>query len=49
MIKEIKSVRAKYERIAKDHNDYVSVQEVISDLRGLEADARIKRLPKNQR
>ena len=48
MIKEIKRIRVKYEIIRKQ-SEYVPVIQVINDLHQLEGEARIKRLPKNER
>ena len=48
MIKEIKILIEKYKQILKN-SDYVSVVEVGQDLYNLLGDARIKRLPKNER
>lgn len=48
MITEIKKIEAKYRAIAK-HSEYVSVQEILVDLYRLEQEARLKRIPKDQR
>ena len=48
MITEIKRLEAKYRAIAK-HSEYVSVGEVLRDLYRLQMEARLKRIPKNQR
>ena len=48
MIKEIKLLRKKYNEILKK-SEYISIQEVITDLYRLEMEARIKRIPKNKR
>jgi len=48
MIKEIKKLRDKYNKIAK-HSEYVSVGDVLCDLYHLEQDARLKRIPKWKR
>ena len=48
MIKEIRKIRDKYNKIAK-HSEYVSVVDVLCDLYHLEQDARLKRIPKSER
>ncbi len=48
MIKEIKQLIKKYREIAKNYES-ISISEVINDLRYLEREARIKRLPKEER
>ncbi len=48
MITEIKKLESKYRAIAK-HSEYVNVAEILCDLHRLEQDARIKRIPKDQR
>ena len=48
MIKEIRKYRDKYRKISKN-SEYVSVVEVLCDLYHLEQDARLKRIPKNER
>ncbi|KKN55768.1 hypothetical protein LCGC14_0579170 [marine sediment metagenome] len=48
MITEIKKLESKYREISK-YSEYVNVAEVLCDLHRLEQDARIKRIPKNQR
>lgn len=48
MITEIKRVEAKYRAIAK-HSEYVSVTDILCDLYRLQQEARLKRIPKNQR
>lgn len=48
MITEIKRLEAKYQAIAK-HSEYVNVAEILLDLYRLQMEARLKRIPKNQR
>ncbi len=48
MIKELKQMQEKYKQIAK-MSDYVSTQEVVSDIYYLIKDARLKRTPKGER
>lgn len=49
MIKEIKQKIKKYQEISKQGSEYVSIPEILNDLSYLLTEARIKRLPKNQR
>ena len=48
MIKEIRKIRNKYNKIA-EHSEYVSVGDILCDLYHLEQDARLKRIPKDKR
>ena len=48
MIKEIKALEKKYNKIAKN-SEYVSVGEILNDFYHLKQDVRLKRVPKNQR
>lgn len=48
MIKEIKKLRDKYRKIAKN-SEYVSVGQVLNDLYQLEQEVRLKRIPKDDR
>ena len=48
MIKEIRKLREKYKEMSKN-SEYVSIGQVENDLYQLESEARIKRLPKNER
>lgn len=48
MITEIKRLEAKYQSIAK-HSEYVNVSEILTDLYRLLMEARLKRIPKDQR
>ncbi len=48
MIKEIRKIRDKYNKIAK-HSEYINIAEILRDLYRLEQDARLKRIPKDQR
>jgi len=48
MIKEIRKLRDKYEKISKN-SEYVSIGGVLNDLYQLEQEARLKRIPKNER
>ena len=48
MIKEITEVFDKYQRLSKV-SDYVSTREVASDIYSLILEARLKRIPKDQR
>lgn len=48
MIKEIKQLIKKYKEISRNY-DSVTVHQILSDLYRLESEARIKRIPKNER
>lgn len=48
MIKELKQVMRKYMDMQKT-SEYVSVGQVVNDLSQLIGDARVKRLPKDER
>jgi len=49
MIKEITLLLEKYKRIQKSNYEYVPIEEVLTDLRRLLGEVRIRRLPKNER
>ena len=48
MIAEIKKLEKKYQAIAK-RSEYISIAEVLCDIYRLKQDARLKRIPKDQR
>lgn len=49
MIKEIRAVQKKYEQLQKQNVEYANIAEVVNDLYRLVRDARLKRIPKNER
>lgn len=49
MIKDIKSVLEKYQAIQKRGSEYISIDHIINDLYHLLQDARLKRLPADER
>ncbi|MCK5610849.1 hypothetical protein KAR91_53745 [Candidatus Pacearchaeota archaeon] len=49
MIKEITAMQKKYEQYLKQNTEYVSIGQVVNDLRQLAMDARLKRIPKDER
>ena len=48
MIKEIKKVQDKYQKMMKT-SEYVAIGQVVNDLYELIMEAKIKRIPKNER
>ena len=48
MIKELKVMQKKYQEMSKG-SEYVSLGQVVNDLHYLIVEARLKRLPKNER
>ena len=48
MIKEIKKVQDKYQKMMKT-SEYVAIGQVVNDLYQLVTEARLKRIPKDER